>query len=145
MQNRSFLAQKKGGGQLQCEICIVLATHSLCLAAAIRAPLPFAPSLPLLPSRPFNNIVRKTIIYLKMDAATLPTPPPIASTCTSYSPMQGPLSPHPILVTNVAQTCDPFWRCGCSLFSQPTCRKTLATLAGKYFIGHRHGPCRVRP
>ena len=29
--------------------------------------------------------------------------------------MQGPLSPHPILVMNVAQTCEPFRRCGRAL------------------------------
>ena len=88
------------------------------LTPAIRAPRPFAaPSL----SRPSNNIVRKTIIYLKMDAATLPPipppPPPIASTCTSYSLMQGPL-PSQVGGREGAprnerrKTCDPFWRCG---------------------------------
>ena len=101
--------------------------------------------LPLLPSRPFNNIVRKTIIYLKMDAATLPPmppppTPPIASTCTSYSLMQGPL-PSQVGGREGAprnerrKTCDPFWRCGRACRGEACLRSQLVgkTLPKTFF------------
>ena len=86
--------------------------------------LPPPSALPFpLPSRPFNNIVRKTIIYLKMDAATHSASASSAAAAAADSINMHQLFPDarspPAPPLHVGpprkrrrESCDHFWSCG---------------------------------